>query len=719
MSGAPSNKKCERCKKECLKCDQARPKCHRCINVGVECPGYNRPRKFIDQGVMLRRRYAPYQGSMPISAKASKSVNRADATDPAGAFSAWRLSTDQRTTSANPTQTIHADSGNVTNASPMEVNHTGWEDGSKLGQGSNETGSGQDLSHVFSLLQNLPGCELNGSSALSNEENDSVIATNYSPDSLNFSAGESCTIGSSKNLKETGPPSPSTLHSLGSLSYRKEQGNHSSMVSKPIYGGEHETTYLIRRYSDSIGPWLDLSDSYRFFSVHVPIRAIDNPALKHAMAAITAKYAGRTKSPNSEMQGERSETPRTESIGTDAHQIDWLLKGTNYYHMALSEISRITSRSLPFAGVSTGIFLIEAVNRWMRSNLTQNLRNGTTESLHDVGFVRKIEELLATLVLLTAYELMDTNANEWSQHLLGIGPLFENISQSGHMTEIMFSHGIRAAFWNFARFDFLGSYFPRSSTQLDPENQSLWRSAGITINDEGQFQIGPLREGGLIKEDQAANGILWLIFKIMNLLARVKRAQLAKVVGPSTLDLPIPQDNPPADQTIDPDSSTWLQLCFDLQSWFETLPETFRPSVRTYSSKDISQPKSTPFPEIVYGLPTCAAAILHYHFGRIALLLNQPTDNINAGSISFDRLHGYREITKEVDYHSREICGIAVGSPHSAVRLSLIPVLFAVGNCLEGVWERQIIFNLFREVESDLGWATHYAILRLQQMWSR
>ncbi|KAJ5812495.1 hypothetical protein N7474_008796 [Penicillium riverlandense] len=440
------------------------------------------------------------------------------------------------------------------------------------------------------------------------------------------------------------------------------------------------------------------------------------------MAAITAKHLGRTKSANPERQGETPTSSMSESAGSNAHRIDWLLKGTNYYHMAISEISRITSGTLPFSGSGTNISVIEAVNRWMSSNLVQVRLNGTTESLHDVAFVRNTEELLATLVLLTTYELMDTNANEWSWHLSGIRPLFENISQSDTMTDIIFSHGIRAAFWNFARLDFFGAYFPRSPTQLNPENLSLWRSAGISINDEGQFQICPLREGGLVKEDQAANGILWLVLKIMNLLAKVKRAQLAQLVGPSNLDLPGSQGNITAGQTIDPDSNTWLQLCFDLQVWFETLPETFRPSVQIYSPKDISKPndaKSTPFPEIFFGLPTCAAAIQHYHFGRIALLLNQPTDTINTVSVSFDRLHGYREVSKEVDHHSREICGIAMGCPHSAVRLSMIPVLFAVGNCLEDVGERQIIFDLFRGVETDLGWATDYAILRLQQVWAR
>lgn len=302
--------------------------------------------------------------------------------------------------------------------------------------------------------------------------------------------------------------------------------------------------------------------------------------------------------------------------------------------------------------------------------------------------------------------------NSLHSHLLGLCALFETLSPYYIRLKGIYSHGIRSAFWNLARQDLICAYFTRSATQLNPDNLPLWCSAGLAVDENKRLQISSLRERGLTEEDQAANGILWLVSKIVNFLSRAKQAQLAQLIGLSTLDLPSNE------HSIDP--TVWLQLCFDLQMWFDILPETFRPSARIDRPTGLIGPiesKLTLFPEIFYGLPACATAMQYYHFGRIALLLNQPTDAISGLSISFDRLHGYREVTK-VDHHSREICGIALGCPHSAVRVFMVPLLYAVGNCLEDTVERQIILDLLRGVKSDLGWVTDYAIERLQQSWN-
>jgi hypothetical protein len=126
-----------------------------------------------------------------------------------------------------------------------------------------------------------------------------------------------------------------------------------------------------------------------------------------------------------------------------------------------------------------------------------------------------------------------------------------------------------------------------------------------------------------------------------------------------------------------------------------------------------------PFPEIFYGMTSCAAAMQQYQFGRLALLLNRPPDVISAPSTAFDRLQGYRELTKEVDYRCKEICGIALGRPQGGVRIYMIPLLFAVGQCLESPEERQIIGDLLRGVEADLGWATGSQLQKLQNLWDQ
>lgn len=299
--------------------------------------------------------------------------------------------------------------------------------------------------------------------------------------------------------------------------------------------------------------------------------------------------------------------------------------------------------------------------------------------------------------------------------------MFESLLNAHSTASALFSHGIRAAFWNFARQDYLGSYFTRSPTHFDLENLALWRTAGIAINNQKGFHL--VRNGAVLsQEDQAANGLIWLNIKVINFLARSKQIQLAQWTGsPPATSSEIPDASPGAGQLPYPDTDTWLKLCFEFQTWFENVPETFRASVRIERPKDLSKTAEgshLPFPEIFHGLTTCAAAMQHYHFGRIALLLNRPADVISAPSTAFDRLQGYREITKEVEFRSRELCGIALGRPQGGVRIFMVPLLVAVGQCLESTEEHQIIVDLLRGVEADLGWTTEYAIQKLQDSWN-
>jgi hypothetical protein len=298
--------------------------------------------------------------------------------------------------------------------------------------------------------------------------------------------------------------------------------------------------------------------------------------------------------------------------------------------------------------------------------------------------------------------------------------LFESILTLHSETSTPFSHGIRAAFWNFARQDYLGSYFTRSPTHFDPENLPLWRAAGISINDQKAFNVIQ-RGSALSQEDQAANGLIWLVTKVINFLARSKQLQLAQWTG--SPPAPSPETSPASVAQLPfPDTDSWLKLSFEFQTWVENVPETFRSSVRIDRPKDISKPTEgnyLPFPEIFHGSTTCAASMQHYHFGRIALLLNRPADVISAPSTAFDRLQGYREVTKEVEFRSRELSGIALGRPQGGVRIYMVPLLVAVGQCLESTEEHQIIVDLLRGVEADLGWATEYAVRKLHESWNQ
>ncbi|KAJ5260874.1 hypothetical protein N7524_008507 [Penicillium chrysogenum] len=720
MPGVPSNKACERCKKRHLKCDETRPHCQRCTTAGVECPGYVQTRKFIDQGATVRRRYAPYQEPHPKpgSAFSSSKVPTelvSDATQPKGSQvgpNEQVLQWNQRQEQVNPAIPFQMGETRLgSRDDPMIVEMSDPSSRSEVAMGSNQqTNAHASESPAISIHNSLSGFE-KGSVSTRNAMYKSISPTAATG---GFPAFD--------NTYDTIPHKRPDYQRVisESSSHRSERDEFQDIFSELMTGTEHEIAFLTRHYSEVIGPWLDLSDTQKFFTVHAPIRAINNLSVKYAIAALAAKHLARLKGVKASIGGMFT-SPATTETYPNATQVDWFLKAANYYYLAASDLNNITSDG--YTTVSSSAILespFEILCRWVNSGQTQANMKPASEDPNDVTVIRKTEDLLATATLLTMYRLLDMPGDEWHMQLSRIRPLFDSLLSLHVAESALFSHGIQAAFWNFARQDYLGSYFTRSPTHFDPENLPLWRAAGISINGQKGFHL--IRNGStLSQDDQAANGLIWLVAKVINFLSRSKQLQLAQWTG-SPAASPEIQGTTNAAQLPYPDTDTWLKLCFEFQTWFENLPETFRSSVRIERPKDLSQAADgsyLPFPEIFHSLTTCAAAMQHYHFGRIALLLNRPADVISAPSTAFDRLQGYREVTKEVEFRSRELSGIALGRPQGAVRIYMVPLLVAVGQCLENPEEHQIIVDLLRGVEADLGWTTEYAIRKLQDSWNQ
>lgn len=102
---------------------------------------------------------------------------------------------------------------------------------------------------------------------------------------------------------------------------------------------------------------LDISDSGKFFSAYVPVRAIDDPCLKYAIAALAAKHLGRVKGVISPAGGGLFTSPPTMEVYPNSAQVDWFLKAANYYYLAISHIN---------ASVSMPIQLSPAQQCWSR-----------------------------------------------------------------------------------------------------------------------------------------------------------------------------------------------------------------------------------------------------------------------------------------------------------------------------------------------------------------
>lgn len=417
-------------------------------------------------------------------------------------------------------------------------------------------------------------------------------------------------------------------------------------------------------------------------------------------------------------------SPATMEVYPNSGRVDWILKGENYYYLAFTRMRDILSDE--YSSVSSTAALespIEAISRWLSMQLRRGGLTSANEALDPDPFSRKIEALLGACAILTMYKLLEAPGDHWqscvshshqyhcystlivSRHLVGIEPLFDSLLQLHTNLPVLspeFSHGERAAFWNFARQDYIGSYFTRIPAHLKHANLALWKAAGIRVSDQEPLEVGVCLEG------LAANTLIRLMNKVVNYLADYKRSQVAQWTeseGPTL-----------------PSTTAWLDLCFEFQNWLEKVPETFRPSLRIERPRDmsnLSEATYLPFPEVFYSLQSCAGAMQHYHFGRMALLLNRPPDAVSAPGTAFDRLASLREVTKEVDYRCREICGIALSRPRAEVRVYMVPLLFAVGQCLETAEARQVIIDLLRGVEADLGMATSTTVNNLQLAWDQ
>lgn len=216
-----------------------------------------------------------------------------------------------------------------------------------------------------------------------------------------------------------------------------------------------------------------------------------------------------------------------------------------------------------------------------------------------------------------------------------------------------------------------------------------------------------------MREDMISNALIWLMSKIINYIA-----------SGDSVDHVFPQDPASPSGFIGINQMVilerWKELEKELEIWHHGLPETFKPCARLPPVTDGSLPANsarTIFSEIWYSMPMCASTMQSYHMARTILLVNRPHESTARRSTLSDRIRSYREIEREVRYHVHEICGIALARPEGSVRIHQVQPLFVAGQCLTENPERQVVLDLLRGIEDDLGWATDYRVKKLLSEW--
>lgn len=278
-----------------------------------------------------------------------------------------------------------------------------------------------------------------------------------------------------------------------------------------------------------------------------------------------------------------------------------------------------------------------------------------------------------------------------SRHLSGVKSLLDAANISFMPQDNTGSRAQLATFWNFARCDYLAAFINRTKTRLDPSDFNLWRAAGLEIKDatEEKKLLSPTSQSpnsSGFKEDIYSHRLVWILSKMMNLLAS-ESYDLGNC------------------------SAHWNSLEKELESWYQDVPSTFQPAIRLEPDPNSSNPARSLFAEVFHTIPSCAVTMQHYYTGQILLLLHKPRGPLH--SIT-DQVRRHREISDKILCHSREICAIALGRPP---RIHMLQPLFLAGQCLESTEERKIILDLLRRIESELGWASQYRVDELLAEW--
>ena len=166
--------------------------------------------------------------------------------------------------------------------------------------------------------------------------------------------------------------------------------------------------YLIRHFTEAIGPWLarvslydlelwrlttirmDLFDQDKHFGNLVPLKALRDALLRNAIAAVAAKQLGRTKG-NKSYVGIQSQKPATMEVIEDVPETDWFYKAANYYDKAIA-FSRLYLQA--FSG---------------------SLSNPPTPDMQMTMSAANSDDLLVAVSIFSLYESLDNLEIGWLQ----------------------------------------------------------------------------------------------------------------------------------------------------------------------------------------------------------------------------------------------------------------------------------------------------------------
>ncbi|KAJ5655706.1 transcriptional regulator family: Fungal Specific TF [Penicillium longicatenatum] len=734
---------CLTCRTRKLKCDEQKPKCSQCRKGGREC----RP----SEGIVFRHQQ-------------NASMNNESAASPEGrgnlnGFYSYKNTFDKDSVWLDvPKHVIFVDNSDPY-ADDLETS-LAESSAMALAQSRNQQwGSGSKASDAEQhSLEALSAVATHDRFSYSPLDHPSVSdSVSYPSPSLSRSSAMppptspsmSLSVSSNNtNINFLLNPSHSMSPSIDSTTLHAADQKSASLPSRPAISRaqtefrveshaetDFEVAFLLRHYSEGPGLWMDMFDLGTYFASHVPVRALSNPLLKYAACAYAAKQLGRVKGAKAKMGGVCSRQAAMELWPDKHNDLTWV--GAKYYEKA---IQLLMKELQPDAEGPPPLSTPEAFGQWQAAELCEDTQTSRKRRrrMSNSRLSRGVhsDEVLAATAILSVYEFLDATGPAWNRHLsgvkslldvaeVGIMPLESRSSDGDSPYHAMRKSGLskarKAAFWNFARQDYLAAFINECHTRLNTEDLVLWTEAGLRLDHMGF--VRPSNSGAtayadrddIMKEDVICNALVWILSKIVNFISTGDNLGINDHSSVESGPLGVSQ------QAL---LERWYRLEAELDAWYRGLPETFGASARVEPSQLLhcyspAEAKDlTTLQEVWHSIPMCASSMQHYHMARILLLINKPHESTSRRSTITLRLQSYRSIEAEIGFHSREIVGIGLSRPDGSVRINSLQPLFVSGQCLTDPRERRVNIRLLRAIEADLGWATEYRVQQLLKEWN-
>lgn len=741
MDNAYAERPCQACRQKRVKCDKRLSGCQRCADAGLQCPGYKTARKFLDESEKVRKKFVKREErnalglqSPALSALSPEPPSHTSQQHEHHGHS--RLSSELSHASASPPLVAHHQATSSASSLPS------FPRGPSPGFQAPAPSSVNIAPLISGLAHSFPtGTPLSDSRTTPEYFEHSRTAEILAPsstvpstiaysdaglsDAVDFSNSDFFDLdietyyANGNNACGFIPGVPVILSEVDDMEV-DEMDHHSLAVTAPdpivashgrasgqenaeaIAERKQEMALLIRLFVDFMAPWMDLFDFDAYFTRIIPLKASTNAMLQAALAAVASKQLARY-GMNSSIDHSRYAAILTSKYrGVSAHE--WFYKAASYYDRGISCLRGFLRRyshggdptQILSPPASTGPGSPDPPRTMMRRLSSRSSFGGGTAD-------NDLQDLLSAISVFSLYESFDDSTLGVSQHLNGFQSLVQGrrISPTTNLSVFASRTGGRAAFWNFALEDLLSAYANGRPTRLHPMDLDLWVSAGLPLvrrqidpsgESPGQLslQLDAIFDVG--RDDVIACTLIWIANRVVNFITE-RRSQT--------------QD--------DTSFRHWTELRNLLDVWYKRLPVTFQPYA-TVETRNVIETRQGQQNKMFFSVPMSAGALQLYHFVQILLILHRPSDT-EGQQTQGHLMRALRKAAEESEYHSRHICGIALGSPPSAVQRLMIQPLHLAGSCFDADEDRKLVLDLLSNVEVETGSSTARVRKDLLSQW--